>query len=424
MRKCSIMAARITWVFMALGLAADPWLVNPSSHADDRQRDAQPGRPAAAVVEDWGDPETMDRPQVIERTMRPFHGVSHPGVDPRTLNGKVMCGYQGWFAAEGDGAGRGWVHWTSRNRFEPGRCKIDLWPDVSELDQDERFATPFRHADGRPADVFSSFNRKTVLRHFQWMKDSGIDGVFVQRFINDVSHPKGLRHVNVVLNHCREGANLHGRTYAVMYDLSGLGGGQMQRVMDDWKLLIDRMRITQDPAYLHHNGKPVVTVWGFGFNDRRRYTPKEGLELLKFLKDDPRYGCTVMLGVPTYWRTLEARLRQGSESPRADPQRRYRQSLDGREILHPATGKGVCPEDDEARSPMVPGTRQAIHARRLPRLQLAQHGPSIAPRSDPSTEREVPLDAVRAGQESRCDHGLPGDVRRGQRGNRHLQVHQ
>jgi hypothetical protein len=112
--------------------------------------------------------------------------------------------------------------------------------------------------------------------------------------------------MNSVLNHCREGANLHGRAYAVMYDLSGLGGGQMQRVMDDWKLLVDRMTITKDKAYLNHAGKPVVVVWGFGFADRRGYTVQEGLELVKFLKDDPRYGgCTVMLGVPTYWRTLE-----------------------------------------------------------------------------------------------------------------------
>jgi hypothetical protein len=79
----------------------------------------------------------------------------------------------------------------------------------------------------------------------------------------------------------------------------------MQRVMDDWKLLVDRMQITNDPAYLHHGGKPVVTVWGLGFSDGRKYTLAEGLELVKFLKDDPKYGGnTVMLGVPTYWRTL------------------------------------------------------------------------------------------------------------------------
>lgn len=243
--------------------------------------------------------------EVVAHTMRPFTGASHPAVDTSTLNGKIMCGYQGWFTAPGDGAEKGWAHWRGRDGFRPGSCVVDFWPDVTELDPDERFETPFHHADGSPAQVFSAFNDKTVLRHFQWMKNYGIDGVFVQRFVVDISTPKGLRSVNVVLDHCREGANLYGRTYAVMYDLSGMHGGEMHRVIDDWKLLVDKMQITKDPAYLHHAGKPVVAVWGFGFNDGRKYTPKEGLELVEFLKNDPHYGgCTVMLGVPTYWRTL------------------------------------------------------------------------------------------------------------------------
>ena len=33
-------------------------------------------------------------------------------VNSSTLTGKVMVGYQGWFNAEGDGAKRGYNHWT------------------------------------------------------------------------------------------------------------------------------------------------------------------------------------------------------------------------------------------------------------------------------------------------------------------------
>lgn len=244
--------------------------------------------------------------EVIAETMKPYAGPSVRGVNTKTLAGKVMCGYQGWFAAEGDGADRGWYHWDKGGKFEPGRCTIDLWPDMTEYGPAERYATAFKHADGRTAEVFSSFNRETVLRHCRWMQQYGIDGVFVQRFVGEVSHPKGLRHFTTVLAHCREGANRYGRTYAVMYDLSGLGGGQMQRVMDDWRNLVARMRITNDPAYLHHRGRPVVAVWGLGFSDGRRYTPAEGIELVEWLKNDPQAGrCTVMLGVPTFWRTLE-----------------------------------------------------------------------------------------------------------------------
>ncbi len=252
--------------------------------------------------------ESVTRDEVIAK-MQPYRGDSVRGVDVRSMHGKILCGYQGWFTAPEDGAGRGWSHYQRRGRFAPGHCSIDLWPDVREFDEDEKFATEFRHADGSVASVFSSHNRKTVLRHFQWMQEYGIDGVFVQRFAVETMHPKNLLHCNTVLSHCREGANLHGRAYAVMYDLSGLQRGQMQHVIDDWKLLVQRMRIGNDKvdrAYLHHNGQPVVAVWGVGFNDGRKYTLAECEELIRFLKEDQQYGdCTVMLGVPTGWRTLD-----------------------------------------------------------------------------------------------------------------------
>src|SRR5439155_21494060 len=110
------------------------------------------------------------RAEVIAQ-MQPYDGASVEGVDRTTLTGKVMAGYQGWFTAEGDGAGAGWRHYSKRGQFRPGSCNIDLWPDVSELDEDEKFATPFKHADGQTAYVFSSHQRKTVLRHFRWMQE-------------------------------------------------------------------------------------------------------------------------------------------------------------------------------------------------------------------------------------------------------------
>lgn len=238
----------------------------------------------------------------------PYQGESAAGVDVSSLAGKVMCGYQGWFNAAGDGANRGWVHY-GRRTFEPGQCTIDLWPDVGELDDDERFATSFRHADGSVAHVFSSHCRKTVLRHFQWMREYGIDGAFVQRFGVSTIGRESLQHCNTVLAHCREGANRHGRAYAVMYDLSGLRAGQVQQVVDDWKMLVDRMRVGRDggdQAYLHHRGRPVVAIWGIGFNDGRRYSLEECSRLVRFLKHDENYGgLTVMIGVPTGWRTLD-----------------------------------------------------------------------------------------------------------------------
>ena len=66
-----------------------------------------------------------------------------------------------------------------------------------------------------------------------------------------------------------------------------------------------RKRILEDSCYLHHNGKPVVAIWGIGFNDGRQYTLTECSELIDSLKNNPQYGGnTIMVGVPEGWRTL------------------------------------------------------------------------------------------------------------------------
>jgi hypothetical protein len=227
----------------------------------------------------------------------------------KTLTGKIMCGYQGWFNCPNDGSNRGWIHWGASGKFEPSYCTVDWWPDMSQYDADEKYPTGFKNADNSTAYVFSSYNNKTVLRHFSWMEEYGINGVFLQRFATEIKPASlNLNHCDKVLRSCREGANLHKRAWAVMYDLSTstLTGPQLkQRVIDDWKHLVDTYQITQDPtdaAYLHHKGKPVVAVWGLGFE--RAYEGQDTYDIINFLKNDPVYGgCTVMIGVDNEWRT-------------------------------------------------------------------------------------------------------------------------
>lgn len=249
-----------------------------------------------------------ERTQKLKDILKPYNGPSNPDVDTSTMHKKMMCGYQGWFNAEGDGANRGWNHYHPENGgpFKPGSCSIDFWPDVSELDEYEKYDTPFRHADGSVAQVFSSYNRKTVLRHFKWMQEYGIDGAFVQRFGTILRGLKETVHHTTVLSHCREGANRYGRAYAVMYDLSGLRSREIDLIIEDWKILIDLMHITKDKAYLHHKGKPVISLWGVGFNDNRKYDFNDYQRLMNFFQNDPKYGgCAVIVGVPTFWRTFE-----------------------------------------------------------------------------------------------------------------------
>jgi len=222
-------------------------------------------------------------------------------VDRTTLKGKVMCGYQGWFGAKGDGGGTKWVHYgNGKGELKPGVCSFDLWPDLSEFSKGEKYPTQFVHKDGRVAHLFSSRNRKTVMRHFKWMHEYGIAGVFLQRFGSGLRHAERREHCDRVMGNVQAGSQKYGRTWALMYDLSGLQKGEIkQLVIEDWRV---KGRVIQDDgSYLHHGGKPVVAVWGIGFNDGRGYSLDECSELVKFLKEE---GCTVMLGVPTGWRTL------------------------------------------------------------------------------------------------------------------------
>ena len=228
-------------------------------------------------------------------------------VNVSTLTGKVMCGYQGWFAVPSDSINRGWNHYKLGNTFAPGSCKFDLWPDMSEMESDEKHAAPgFYTASGAQAYVFSSQNRKTVVRHFKWMSDYGLDGVFIQRYANTVTkNEAGLLQFNNVLANCRAGAHQYGRVFAITYDLTELVAGDWKKLLSDWQTYIVQKNVLKDSCYLFHDGKPVVRIWGIGFKDRA-YTLSECEKLIDSLKNHPQYGGnTVMVGVPTHWRTLD-----------------------------------------------------------------------------------------------------------------------
>lgn len=230
--------------------------------------------------------------------------------NPEGLIGKVVTGYQGWFRAEGDGTGLRFSHYEKNGKFEPGSCTIDLWPDMSEFGDDEKFATPFRHADGSIAHVFSSIHPKTADRHFSWMAEYGIDGAFVQRFATHGAKERRdnrrLKAENQKLMMCRDAANKHNRSWVLMYDLSGLADDDFERLAEDWKNLRTKMKLGTDPndsAYLHVNGKPLVAIWGVGFNDDRKYGLEKAEWFIRLLKHNPEWGgMSIMLGTPYYWR--------------------------------------------------------------------------------------------------------------------------
>jgi hypothetical protein len=223
-------------------------------------------------------------------------------VDPSTLNKKLLMGYQGWFACPGDGSAQNsWVHWFGNNTPAAANAHFDFWPDTSELDADELFSTSMTYSNGSPAKLYSAYKQKTVVRHFKWMQDNHLDGVFFQRFLSDLpgGNMSALR--NQVAVNVQVGAETYGRVFAIMYDISGYSTNTLvSKLTNDWLYLVNTQRVTNSPAYLRHNGNPVVAIWGFGFSGRPD-TPQQAQQAIDWFK---AAGCTVMGGLPTHWRDL------------------------------------------------------------------------------------------------------------------------
>ena len=219
----------------------------------------------------------------------------------KSITNLVMAGYQGWFNTPEDGAGLGWKHFEKEKEFKPGKCTIDLWPDVSEYEK--TYETAFKLPDETPAKVFSSYDASTTDLHFKWMKQYGIDGVFMQRFVVSIRNQKGKDNYNKILNNAVLSAEKYDRAICLMYDLSGMEAGEEDILIRDWKELCEKYKLVSrnNNHYVYHHGKPLVAVWGIGFNDRRKYGYEQVKKIIDFLKSE---GCSILVGVPTHWRTL------------------------------------------------------------------------------------------------------------------------
>ncbi|MCU0858951.1 MAG: glycoside hydrolase family 71/99-like protein [Pontiellaceae bacterium] len=231
-------------------------------------------------------------------------------IDPSTLHGKRIFGYQGWFSTADDaGPLDNWNHWSAdRKQPNAANFRVQMWPDLAEYEADELYDTDLGHPDGSVARVYSAWNLKTVMRHFRWMRDYNLDGAVQYRFISRISsRPEYRVFYNQVLDNIRQSAEAYGRVFAVRYDISDYQGPSVvQDIQKDWKSLVDEMKVTDSPRYLHHKGRPLVVLRNFGMSGGKRLiTPAEAAELIKWFKTDApeKYRVTVMGALPGYWRT-------------------------------------------------------------------------------------------------------------------------
>jgi hypothetical protein len=230
-----------------------------------------------------------------------------PGVEASTIRGKVVCGYQGWFRCPGDPANMGWIHYSRRREITPQSLTFEMWPDMREMDKNERFAVPgFTYPDGTQAELFSSDNERTVLRHFEWMRDYGIDGVFLQHFVVDLPGQRSADRYTSrrrVLQHVLRAAEQTGRVWALTFDLAGTPNDRIfEAITSEWKRLVDE-NVTANPRYLHERGLPVVQIYGFYWqNEHNQMTAELAEKLIAFFKEPGPYQAFLAGGGDWDWR--------------------------------------------------------------------------------------------------------------------------
>ncbi len=214
------------------------------------------------------------------------------------FKGKSVAGYQAWFTASDSDAG--WVHWSGNTRPNANNFSFEVYPDMSDYPAEMRKITGFDNfGNGEPATLFSSSD--VIDEHFKWMKEAGIDGVALQRFIGDSPYPISNSLLSKPVK-VKKAAEVNERIFYICYDMSS-GKDEnawVESIKYDWVFNIEQSyALTSSPAYATVNNKPVVQIWGPGFTSRVGNSAKT-IELIQFLKSR---GCYVIGGVPTNWRT-------------------------------------------------------------------------------------------------------------------------
>jgi len=205
--------------------------------------------------------------------------------------GKIIVGYQGWFSAQGDGSPCN--YWNHQN--------IELWPDTRDYSQTYA-GSPFFQNGGyvispfygnlnndKPAVMFSSYDYSTVMTHFSWMKQYGIDGVALQRYGSELSDPSLKAQRDGMIAKVSSAAQATGRKFYIMYDITGWTDFQTE-IKTDW--LSDIHSVVINSSYAYQDGKPVVCIWGVGVSGRPGDV-NSWTDVLSWFKSQ---GCFVIVG--------------------------------------------------------------------------------------------------------------------------------
>ncbi|KAI0899076.1 hypothetical protein F4806DRAFT_456608 [Annulohypoxylon nitens] len=228
-------------------------------------------------------------------------------IDRSTLNGKLFVGYQAWFRKPLEDDGNS--HWTTDTpSLEVGHVGVDMIPNVTGYPSDCLFDTPFTLPSGGNAQFYTNDCEGIVDLHFKIMADNGISGAFMQRFYGYINEANG-GWLNI-LNYTKTAAEKYGRGFVIEYDLNGAATSSTNVTSTYLADLAALSAITSSPAYMHHNGKPVIEIWGFGIVTE--VTVDDGIAIVTALKNA---GWYVILGVQQAWHAELAANQPGGYGP-------------------------------------------------------------------------------------------------------------
>lgn len=237
-------------------------------------------------------------------------GILNPETEPvpvvsassySEFTGKSVAGYQAWFKTGSSTSG--WFHWSGTTPPSQYTTHFEVYPDVTEyLDADLTATALANLGNNQPSKLFNSSNKSVIDTHFEWMKDYGIDGAAVQRFIGNIGNSI-VKSPSSVANKIKESAEANRRIFYICYDTSSSG---MEATWDDtikfdWVYNVEQNDLTKSDAYAKVGNKPVVQLWGTGMaGGKNPGTAAETIALIQFLQSR---GCYVIGGTPRSWRT-------------------------------------------------------------------------------------------------------------------------
>jgi hypothetical protein len=243
----------------------------------------------------------------------PGTSVAYTKVDASSVVNKVIVGYQGWFNTPKDGSPIGkWQHWVGSGVPSPGHLAFEMYPDLREYPASTLYPTGFAPlGNGDTSKLYTGYSADVLKLHFRWMAEYGIDGAALQRFGTSLKSASLKQNRDSVALKMKDAAEQYGRIFYIMYDTADMQEDTfVQAIERDWKeTIVGELKLNASEQYAKQDGKPVVNVYGLGYESANRPGTKEhALELIRWFQAE---GCYVIGGVPTYWR-------EGNNGAKAD----------------------------------------------------------------------------------------------------------